>query len=231
MLTNLAGTSANIRAGCCLHPESRSVKIHIGGDDMKKNFAVIRSICVFTVSFLSFWFADDLFNRLFVLGLLPLVVSVLYLLGSLIVSMVAIIRKPSVLKNYLPFVISLISIIVLLNFPFRNAKVKLELKLYDKGRTRIVEMVKSGDIISNDWGNAELPDRFDHLSSDGNIFIYQNDDEQVISFWVFRGMLSGSVQLIYSSKDENLIFENETEHSIVSIEKLKEHWYLVETDY
>lgn len=208
-----------------------SVMMHIGDDDMKKNFALIFSVCAFIISFVSFWFSDVLFNRFFVFGLIPMAASVLSLLGSLIVSIVTVFRKPSAIKSYLAVVISLFSIIVLLSFPFRNAKVNLELELYDKGRNQVIEMVKSGDIVSSDWGNAELPIRFNHLSSDGNIFIYQNDDEQVISFWVFRGMLSGSVQLVYSSKDEKLIYENEEGHSIVSIEKLKGHWYLVETDY
>ena len=205
--------------------------MHIGGDDMKKNFALLFSVCAFLLSFVTFWFSDVLFNRFFVFGLIPMVASVLSLLGSLIVSIIAMFRKPTAIKSFLGIAISLFSIIVILVFPFRSTKVNLELEMYDKGRTQIVEMVKSGDIISSAWGNAELPFRFTHLSSDGNIFIYQNDEEQVISFWVFRGMLSGSVQLIYSSKDESLIYENEDGHSIVSIEELKDHWYLVETDY
>lgn len=198
---------------------------------MKAKFTFILSTCAFIISFLYFWFADYLFDRLFVLGLLPFVVSVLSLLGSFIVAIVTVFQKPSEFKGYLPLLISLLLIIIIFVFPFRSARVNLEFTLYDKERAEIVEMVKNGDIVSNDWGNAELPVQFRHLSSDGNIFIYQNDEEQVISFWVFRGLLSGSVELIYSSKDENLIYANETGHSINTIEKLNEHWYLVETDY
>lgn len=198
---------------------------------MKKNFALLFSVCAFLLSFITFWFSDVLFNRFFVFGLIPMVASVLSLLGSLIVSFVAVFRKPTAIKSFWGIAISLFSIIVISVFPFRSAKVNLELEIFDNGRTQIVEMVKSGDLISSDWGNAELPLKFTHLSSDGNIFIYQNDEEQVISFWVFRGMLSGSVQLIYSSKDESLIYENEDGHSILSIEEIKDHWYLVETDY
>ena len=53
----------------------------------------------------------------------------------------------------------------------------------------------------------------------------------VISFWVFRGMLSGSIELIYSSVDESLIYANESGHPITNVKKLKDHWYLVDTDY
>ena len=167
---------------------------------MKKISALILSLCAFAAVFLSFWYSDVLFNRLFVFGLIPMALSVLLLFGSLIVSIIIIARKPFILKSYLPIVISIITVLIIFVFPFRKAKVNLELQLFDKARMHVIEMVK-------------------------------NDEEQVISFWVFRGMLSGSVQLIYSSKDENLIYDNEEGHSIVSIEELKDHWYLVETDY
>ena len=205
--------------------------IPIRGDSMKKNSALLFAVCTFVVSFISFWYADVLFNRLWIFGLIPLILSILVLAASLIVSIVFLVRKPNVIRCYLPALISIFTIVVLVVFPFRTAKVKLELQLYEKARTRVVEMVQKGEIISDHLGNAELPVELNHLSSDGYIFVYQNDEEQVVSFWVYRGMLSGSVQLIYSSEDENLIRENETGHPIISIEKLKEHWYLVETDY
>ena len=205
--------------------------ITLRGDVMKKISALILSLCAFAAVFLSFWYNDVLFNRLFVFGLIPMALSVLLLFGSLIVSIIVIARKPSILKSYLPIVISIITVLIIFVFPFRKAKVNLELQLFDKARMHVIEMVKNDEVIPDRIGNAELPFGFRHISSDGNIFIYQNDEEQVISFWVFRGMLSGSVQLIYSSKDENLIYDNEEGHSIVSIEELKDHWYLVETDY
>jgi hypothetical protein len=205
--------------------------ITLRGDVMKKISALILSLCAFAAVFLSFWYNDVLFNRLFVFGLIPMALSVLLLFGSLIMSIIVIARKPSILKSYLPIVISIITVLIIFVFPFRKAKVNLELQLFDKARMHVIEMVKNDEIIPDRIGNAELPFGFRHISSDGNIFIYQNDEEQVISFWVFRGMFSGSVQLIYSSKDENLIYDNEEGHSIVSIEELKDHWYLVETDY
>lgn len=69
------------------------------------------------------------------------------------------------------------------------------------------------------------------VSSDVEIYVYQNDDNQVISFWIFRGVLSGSTELIYTSTDEKLIYENKSRNLITKIIKLKEHWYYIETDY
>ena len=39
------------------------------------------------------------------------------------------------------------------------------------------------------------------------------------------------VQLMYSSGAEALIYKNETGHKITYVEKLKDNWYWVETDY
>ena len=44
-------------------------------------------------------------------------------------------------------------------------------------------------------------------------------------------MLSGSVQLVYSTGGEEIIRSSDIEHPIVSIDKLKDNWYYVVTDY
>ena len=90
-------------------------------------------------------------------------------------------------------------------------------------------MVRNNEIKTYSGKNARLPGKYNFTSSDGEIHIYQNDDEQVICFWVFRGMLSGSVELVYISGNESLIYDNILD--IYSVDKLKEHWYLVETEY
>ena len=98
-------------------------------------------------------------------------------------------------------------------------------------RMQVVEMVQNGELAVDELGNAQLPAKYNMTSSDGSVFVYQNDEEQVVSFWVFRGMLSGSIELIYSSGDESLIYQNVSAHPIENVTKLKEHWYLVDTDY
>ena len=44
-------------------------------------------------------------------------------------------------------------------------------------------------------------------------------------------MLSGSIELVYSTGGEELIRANEDGHPITSVEKLKDDWYYVVTDY
>lgn len=198
---------------------------------MRKYLPLVLSAFSLIENFVLFWYRDTLLNRFFIFGLVPHAISVFTLLCSLIVFLVCVIRQHSKKEYYYALAVSAVTVIVLFVFPFRMAKVNLELQLFEDDRLQIIEMVKNGDITTDNLGNAKLPDGFGMLSSDGEIFVYQNDSEQVISFWVFRGMLSGSVELIYSSTDESLIYENETGHPIISVDKLKEHWYLVDTDY
>lgn len=195
-----------------------------------KNLVLVCSIFALGANFFSLWYADVLFNRFFVLGILPLFFSVLFLTVNLIISIFFVVRNPSERKYYGSLCITLITIVLLFFFPFRMAKVNLELCLFDTQRNQVIDMVKNMEIIPDQFGNAELPFLYEHTSSDGNIHVYRNDDEQVVSFWVFRGMLSGSVELIYSSLDETLIYETESGYFITGVEKLKEHWYLVSTD-
>ncbi len=109
-------------------------------------------------------------------------------------------------------------------------KTKYDLKFHEKEMLEIIEKVKNDEFSHDELGNVDLPDNYKSLSNTGQVFVTKNDEEgQVIIFWIFRGMLSGSVELIYSTGGEKLIKDNET--GIVSIEKLKENWYYVQTDY
>ena len=197
---------------------------------MKKYIAPIVSVVIFFLNFLCFWHSDALFNRYFIFGLFPVGISLLLLLAGLVVTSVIFLRHRCTV-HCIALAICIMTVVVIFVFPFRSARVALEMELYSKDRYEVVEMVKDGEIVTDHLGNAKLPMGYGRLSSDGGIFVYQNDGEQVISFWVFRGMLSGSVQLIYSSTDESLIYDNETVHPIKRVKKMKDHWYLVDTDY
>ena len=198
---------------------------------MKKVSTIILAVSALVINFLCFWYSDFLFDRYFVFGLIPICLAIILLITSAIISIIFVVRNKNQLNSYISLAISIIIVVLIFCVPFRTAKVNLELSLLEKDRLDIVEMVKDGKILADGLGNAELPKGYGHLSSDGNIFVYQNNQEQVVSFWVFRGMLSGSVQLIYSSVDESLIYANETGHPITNVKKLKDNWYLVDTDY
>ena len=104
--------------------------------------------------------------------------------------------------------------------------------LYKNKREEIIGKIKEKEYVSDEYGNVELPKKLKKISTSGEVTVFENDEDGVlICFWIMRGVLSGSVQLMYSSTDESLIYKNETGHHITYVEKLKDNWYWVETEY
>ena len=199
---------------------------------MKKYSLQILSILLLLVSFVTAWYSDHLFNHLFVL-VFPLYIILFagffVLLG---ISIKRIVNQKEYSCVISIAVLTLMAVLILF-FPFRDVKVNYELNRFEADRLEVVEMIKNDQLRPKDAiGNVVLPAGYGRLSSDGEVFIHQNDENgQVISFWIFRGMLSGSIELIYSSGGEELIKANESGHPITRIENLKGNWYYVETDY
>lgn len=198
---------------------------------MKRYWILLIAVLTLFLNLICFWYADVLFNRFFVFGLIPILFALVLLIVCVVLSVVRMIRDRERLICVLSLILCVLTVAFAVAFPFRMAKVKAEVTLFEKDRMQVIEQIAAGQLTPDAYGSIRLPKKYQRISSDGTVFVYQNDDEQVVSFWVFRGMLSGSVQLIYSSLDESLIWDNENAHPIISIEQLKEHWYLVETDY
>lgn len=192
---------------------------------------LIISIVLFIINFLLGWYSDNIYDSIF---FIPVIFDGLIIILNLILIKFALTyRKSNKSKLILiAIIIAIVSVIFRFIFPFRNVKTILELYIYEDERLEIIEKVKNNEIEIDEYGNADLPKNLRKLSSDGEITVYQNDENgQVICFWIFRGMLSGSHQLMYSSNGEKLIRENETGHPITNIKKLKDNWYYVDTDY
>ena len=198
---------------------------------MKRYRPLLLAVCILFLNFICFWYMDVLFNRFFVLGLIPVGLAVILLILYSLVSLTSLIRGRERMMNGFSLLICAFAVCLIAAFPFRKAKVDVELKLLEKDRMQVLELIEENQLLPDALGNVQLPRKYRKTSSDGTVYVYRNDEEQVICFWVFRGMLSGSVQLVYSSRDESLIWNNETVHPIESMEQLKEHWYLVNTDY
>lgn len=81
-------------------------------------------------------------------------------------------------------------------------------------------------------GNVDLPSKYRKLSTNGQVYLYlNNENDIVLAFWISRGILSGSTQVIYTTGGEELIRSNELGQSITSITKLDDAWYYAITDY
>ena len=198
---------------------------------MKKIGLLMASLTTFILFFINSWFSDQLIEYFFVFALIPSFVIFI----SFIICIIKVIKNLITgydLFSFLSLIILILIIIFFFFFPFRNAKIKFELDLYEKNRKIIIEKIKNNYLNADENGNVILPKEYKNLSTSGSVFVYQNDEKgQVVGFWVFRGMLSGSIEIIYSTGGEELIRKNETGHPIIYIEKLKENWYYVETDY
>ena len=197
-----------------------------------KKYVLLLSVLLLLISFAVAWYSDHLFNTLFVL-VLPLY---LFLFICFIVLLVISIGRLIKYREYLCLAsIAVLALLLALIvwFPFRDARVKVELNCLESDRLKVVDMIRDHQLQPKDGiGNIVLPPEYRKLSSDGNVFQYQNDESgQVICFWVFRGMMSGSIELIYSSGGEDLIRANEARIGpITRIEKLKDCWYYIETE-
>lgn len=198
---------------------------------MKKYILLIISVIVMILSFLNSWFSEQLLDSLFIFALIPSLVLFVGWIICLILSITKIIKNKNVF-NIISLIVVILTALLVLFFPFREAKVRLELNLYEEERLEIIRMIEDNKLKVDDLGNVKVPDKYKKVSTSGEVAVYQNDEDgKVIGFWVFRGMLSGSIQLVYSTGGEQLIRSSDIEHPIVSIDKLKDNWYYVVTDY
>ena len=198
---------------------------------MKKYILLIISVIVMILSFLNSWFSDQLLDSLFIFALIPSLVLFVGWIVCLVLSITKLINDRNVF-NIISFIVVILTALLVLLFPFRESKVRLELNLYEEERLEIIKMIEDNKLKVDELGNVELPDKYKNVSTSEEVAVYQNDEDgKVIGFWVFRGMQSGSVQLIYSTGGEQLIRDNETGHPIVNVDKLKDNWYYVVTEY
>lgn len=197
----------------------------------KKYSNLILSILILVFSFIKCWYSDYLLNLLFVFYI---ILDLILLIGYFIclIKNVRNLKQKINIINILTTIMLVITAILVLFFPFRDSKIKYELNLYEKDRLKVIDMIKNNELKSDEIGDITLPNKYKKISTSEQVFVYQNNDEgQVIGFWVFRGTLSGSIEVIYSTGGEELIKINEKGHPITKIEKLKDNWYYVETDY
>ena len=198
---------------------------------MKKYILLIISVIGMILSFLNSWFSDQLLDSLFIFVLIPSLILFVGWIICLVLSIIKLIKDKSVF-NILSLIVVILTALLVLFFPFREAKVRFELNLYEEERLEVIKMIEDNKLKVDDLGNVKLPNKYKKVSTSGEVAVYQNDEDgKVVAFWIFRGMQSGSVQLIYSTGGEELIMDNETGHPIVSIDKLKDNWYYVVTNY
>ena len=193
---------------------------------MKRIILMVLVLLEFIITFLLKWFQDQIIDYLFLVSLFADV----FILFSLVVLFIILNKKMSKNKSmyeYFIILIYILNILVILFFPFRKIKTNLEFDLYMNDRLEIINLVKQQKSIYNDNNIFVLPNEYKKVSTSGEIIIYKNNTEDtMIGFWIFRGMMSGSVLLMYSSGGEDLIMDSSID--IQQINQLDENWFYVE---
>lgn len=193
----------------------------------KRNILIMLATIVFILSFLTVWYLDEIFNKMFIFSFGIILILLIIYTVCLVLSIIYIIRNHKSFVDYIAVIILILNIVILFNFPFNESKINIELKIYEKQRKEVVQMVKENKLKTDTRGNASLPSKYKKISSSGEIVVYQNNDEGVVvGFWIVRGMMSSYSMIMYSSEGKEIIEEN-IMGDIIEIEQLKEHWYYV----
>lgn len=196
---------------------------------MKKYYPLLFAFIALIIRCLYFWFSDEIYDKIFIFELIPFALTLLVVSWAIYYSFSKLPSDKSWI-NIVASIISIFSLLFIFFIPFREIKTKLELKTHEKEMMEVIEMVKNNELEGDDIGNYDLPDKYRKLSKSGQVYVYQNDENgQVIGFWVFRGLInSGSYVLVYSTGGEELI--KSTERYIVEIKKFKDNWYYLNID-
>lgn len=133
-------------------------------------------------------------------------------------------------KDWKPFTIQLITILLWLFFPFTQVMLDLDFKMNKSDREEVVKMVENGTLkpnVSYDSSLIQLPEKYDQLSKGGGeIVIEKSDNNYLILFFTFRGILDNFSGFVYSPNDKKPS-QSDFDGEFIQIEKLDENWYFV----
>lgn len=154
--------------------------------------------------------------------------SVAFGIWSLVIFIIRI--KKERFKSVIPLTIFFVVSFLCLFVSFEMPKVKLEYILYTEKREEIVSFIQKGELTDDGIGNVGLPFMYKYLSCDGEAHIYKNNEQEtVIGFWVYRGMMSSYQTVVYTSLAEPITSSvlGNSDIEIQKLEKLDENWYYV----
>lgn len=129
------------------------------------------------------------------------------------------------INKYVKIFVFIVCIIILLS-DYKIIKCKINLFLFKDKYNEIIEMVNKNEIETYDGYNAKLP-KYSYLSSDKEISIYNLGDDNVVGFWIYRGIsISSSMQIIFfDSKETRDAFLEE--NMIKKYYSINNSWYII----
>ena len=195
---------------------------------MKNYRLLIISILFSLLTFLYNWYQYNIEDFNLVLCII-LFISIFVLFNIIFLKTLINIRNKKFI-DILTLFILFIMIMINYNFNYKEIKLNVEWDKYYEKRKEVIKLVKDDKLgCIGDSNLAILPNNLKKVSQTGEIIIYKNDKyNQVIGFYIHRGIIDGDSDLIiYSNKDKSII----KEINIKKIKKIKNNWYYVTTGY
>lgn len=192
---------------------------------------LVQVIVYFILLFIFSWYEDitSSMSPIFLVGfLVNLVLFFLTFIILIIKSIKSIIEKKGKSCSFISLAILLMILSLTWCDGFRFIRIKVDTILYEKDRKIIINMINDDKLLKDDYNNVKLPKEYSFLSSSGEVHVYEHNGDELVSFWVIRGFLSGSIEIVYSPSGEGII--RDVIPYINSLTKLQGNWYYIETE-
>lgn len=195
--------------------------------DLKKYKIIIISVGILFFTILVYIFSNIIFD---VGGIYPTLTNIIIVWSSFILLFICLYKiiKKKEIVNIISICILILALIInniTFNVDFvRNFFDKLE------KRTEVVNLIKEGKLVSGDNNDIKLPKEYKNVSADGKVSVLKNDeDNQIIGFWISRGINTDGKLYIYSSKGKDAIIEEFGEEYCEVEHLYNDTWFYVIT--
>lgn len=195
--------------------------------DLKKYKIIIISVGILFFTILVYIFSNIIFD---VGGIYSTLTNIIIVWSSFILLFICLYKiiKKKEIVNIISICILILALIInniTFNVDFvRNFFDKLE------KRTEVVNLIKEGKLVSGDNNDIKLPKEYKNVSADGKVSVLKNDeDNQIIGFWISRGINTDGKLYIYSSKGKDAIIEEFGEEYCEVEHLYNDTWFYVIT--
>ena len=173
------------------------------------------------------WFADEIFEKLWIFCI-PIYFVLLLTYFIILIYVFIVFLKQRKIINFVLLLIMIIGIIINIFLPFQKLKYSFNFEKYFEQRNEIINYIKHDNIILDENNETTLPFKYCKLSSECKIKVYQTSDSLVVVFSLYRGFLSeGSKFFVYSSGKDEVKNIKKSINYIFSIKEIDNHWYYV----
>lgn len=133
-------------------------------------------------------------------------------------------------KAFVPFIINLITILVVIFVPFTRLTTTFDFWFHIRARENIIEMIQHKELVPNVSYNEELivlPKKYSALSKGGGEVLVQTSTSTLhVFFFTFRGVVDNFSGFIYRS-DDAYPSEGDFGCEYMNVLKMKNYWYWV----